>query len=307
MAVLLGLALGDALGAPHEGGLLERALWRLIGRTRRGERRWTDDTRMALGLAESLLACGDLDPDELARRWAADYHWSRGYGQGAAKVLRLIRRGMPWQQASRAVYPQGSWGNGAAMRAPVLAMYAHRQPQRLRDLSAASARVTHAHPLAVEGAILIAVVTAQALTGDGADLLPAAIEQDVSPPFRVRLQRAGEWLRAGASPPPPQVASELGNGISAEASVVTAIYLAARFVHRPFSEMVDFAIAMGGDVDTISAMAGAIWGGCNGRAALPQEHLAEVEQRQRIETIAEALYAHALQNPSGIRSVPPAD
>jgi hypothetical protein len=48
---LLGLATGDALGAPYEGGPLERLVWRLIGRTSDGCLRWTDDTQMALDLA----------------------------------------------------------------------------------------------------------------------------------------------------------------------------------------------------------------------------------------------------------------
>jgi ADP-ribosylglycohydrolase len=55
------LALGDALGAAHEGGLLERLLWRVIGTTREGRIRWTDDTQMSLDVAESLIAKGDLD------------------------------------------------------------------------------------------------------------------------------------------------------------------------------------------------------------------------------------------------------
>ena len=45
---LLGLSLGDALGAPYEGGVLERLLWRLIGKTSQGEMRWTDDTQMTI-------------------------------------------------------------------------------------------------------------------------------------------------------------------------------------------------------------------------------------------------------------------
>src|SRR3954467_7129877 len=55
---LLGLALGDAMGAPFEGGLAERLLWRLIGTTRQGELRWTDDTQMAIDVAESLVVHG---------------------------------------------------------------------------------------------------------------------------------------------------------------------------------------------------------------------------------------------------------
>ncbi len=45
---LLGLALGDALGARFEGGIAERALWWFIGTTREGHMRWTDDTQMSL-------------------------------------------------------------------------------------------------------------------------------------------------------------------------------------------------------------------------------------------------------------------
>lgn len=66
---LLGLALGGALGAPHEGGPLERFLWRALGSTRDGQRRFTDDTQMSLDLAESRFACGDVDQDDLAARF----------------------------------------------------------------------------------------------------------------------------------------------------------------------------------------------------------------------------------------------
>jgi poly(ADP-ribose) glycohydrolase ARH3 len=78
VGVMLGLALGDAFGAPHEGGPLERGLWRLIGTTSDGRFRWTDDTQMALDLAESLISRGVVDQDDIARRFARGYRWSRG-------------------------------------------------------------------------------------------------------------------------------------------------------------------------------------------------------------------------------------
>ncbi|HNA22027.1 MAG TPA: ADP-ribosylglycohydrolase family protein, partial [Agitococcus sp.] len=52
---LFGLALGDALGAPYEGGILERLLWKMIGSTKEGYAKWTDDTQMTLDLLESIL------------------------------------------------------------------------------------------------------------------------------------------------------------------------------------------------------------------------------------------------------------
>src|SRR5262245_26195648 len=119
---LLGLALGDTLGAPFEGGVLERFVWRLMGKTSSGLMRWTDDTQMSLDLAESLIERGTLDPDDVATRFAKSYRWSRGYGPGAAKILKMIRKGKPWKEASVAVYPSGSFGNGGAMRAPVIGL-----------------------------------------------------------------------------------------------------------------------------------------------------------------------------------------
>jgi poly(ADP-ribose) glycohydrolase ARH3 len=58
---------------------------------------------MTIDVIESLLACGRVDQDDLARRFAKSYRWSRGYGPGAAKVLRRIRRGQPWQEANSSV------------------------------------------------------------------------------------------------------------------------------------------------------------------------------------------------------------
>lgn len=130
MGSLLGLALGDALGAPLEGGPLERMLWRVIGKTSEGRARWTDDTQMSLDLAESLIARRTLDPDDVARRFATSYRWSRGYGPGAARILKRIRNGTDWRLANTAVYPEGSFGNGAAMRAPVVGLFCANNSQR---------------------------------------------------------------------------------------------------------------------------------------------------------------------------------
>jgi poly(ADP-ribose) glycohydrolase ARH3 len=110
---LLGLALGDALGACYEGGLAERILWSLIGSTKQGHMRWTDDTQMSVDIAESLVAKGEMDADDLALRFAGSYRWNRGYGPSAAKLLKRIAGGADWRQANRWVHPEGSYGNGA--------------------------------------------------------------------------------------------------------------------------------------------------------------------------------------------------
>ena len=55
---LLGLALGDALCAPYEGGTVERLVWKFLGKAKSGKHRWTDDTQMSLDLANSLIEMG---------------------------------------------------------------------------------------------------------------------------------------------------------------------------------------------------------------------------------------------------------
>lgn len=288
---LLGLSLGDAFGARYEGGVLERLLWRWIGTTRQGELRWTDDTQMAIDLGESYLATGGLDQDDLAVRFATSYRWSRGYGPGTARVLRRIAAGADWRQASRAVHAGGSYGNGAAMRAPVIGLIYAGRPDELAIAAEQSAVVTHAHPLAIEGAVLIAGATAAALRGDSsATILESAIAAVSRRELTDRLNIARNWLESGREVGSREIVRTLGNGVAAQASCVTAVYLALLYRGQPLIDLLEFTAKCGGDTDTISAMAGAIWGAANGRDTLPEKWLSRLEQRDRIVALGEALH-----------------
>jgi poly(ADP-ribose) glycohydrolase ARH3 len=291
---LLGLALGDALGAPYEGGVLERLLWRLVGSTREGHMRWTDDTQMSLDLTDSLVAIGAFDADDIARRFAAGYRWSRGYGPGAAKVLKRIARGEDWRRANRAVYPEGSYGNGGAMRAPAIGLFLFDRPDELPAAVKLVSGITHAHPLAIEGAFLVATVTAMALAGQSSsEIINKLAQFGRLEPYVSKLGIANAWIASGDAPPARKVAASLGNSLAASDSCVTAIYIALRFLDRPFRDMQRFAVQVGGDVDTIGAMAGAVWGAANGIDGLPLEDLARLEQRERLLVAASALYRTA--------------
>lgn len=281
---MLGLATGDALGAPYEGGLVERLLWRVIGRTSDGCLRWTDDTQMALDLAESLLDEDGARPDAIAKRFAFSYRWSRGYGSGAAKVLKRIRRGEPWETAAKAVYDGGSYGNGAAMRAPVLALFYAHDRKGLIAAARSSARVTHAHPVGIEGAVLIAVAAHALLEGRPASQLLEIVRAEcATPELSERMQTVASWIESEAIPSPREVATKLGNGIAAATSCPTAVYIALRHLKTSFEAMMEFIIACRGDVDTIGAMAGALWGIANGAERLPPVRL---EARDRIVDVA---------------------
>lgn len=289
---LLGLALGDALGAAHEGGPLERLLWGVIGTTTAGHIRWTDDTQMSLDVAESLIATGALDLEDLAARFAGSYRWSRGYGPGTSRLLKRVARGMHWREANRTVHHDGSFGNGGAMRAPVVGLFFSHRRDDVAAAARLSASVTHAHPLGMEGAALVASATAFALLNHpAAEVLKEAASACTLEPFVARLETAMKWFNSGVEPTPADVARQLGHGIAASESCVTALYVAVRFLDRGFLELHEFITACGGDVDTIGAMAGAIWGAANGVTRLPTKVLERLEQRERLMNIASSLHA----------------
>jgi poly(ADP-ribose) glycohydrolase ARH3 len=177
------------------------------------------------------------------------------------------------------------------MRAPVVGLYYAGSLESLAEAARLSASVTHSHPLAIEGAVLVATATALSALGRcPQDVLRGASSCCQSDPFIQRLELAAAWLRSGNESPVKEVKRQLGNGIAATESCVTAIYIALRFAERPFEEMLDFAVECGGDVDTIGAMAGAIWGAANGIAKLPVDKLAKLEQCERLKALAVALH-----------------
>lgn len=299
LGCILGLSLGDALGAPYEGGVLERLLWCAIGTTRQGKMRWTDDTQMTVDLIESFLAKGQVDPDDLAIRFARGYQWTRGYGPAAAKMLKRIRCGSDWRTASRSVYRDGSYGNGAAMRAPILGLIFENRPDQLTAAAQQSGAVTHAHPLALEGALLVATVTRHVVHGQAAnDVMRQAFNYCEQTEFKTRLQTASEWLETDFEPAAQLVKRQLGCGVAAHSSCVTAVYVALRFLQQPFMNMQEFIRQLGGDVDTVGAMAGAIWGATHGHTRLPAAPLMKLEQREGLEQLAARLHQHVSSSPS---------
>jgi len=248
---------------------------------------------MALDLGESLLECDGVHPESLAKRFAISYRWNRGYGPGAARVLKRIQRGEPWEDASKAVYAEGSYGNGAAMRAPVLALFFVRDRAGLIAAARDSARVTHAHPIGIEGAVLIALAANALLEERASVQVLELVQTECSTQQLLKpLNKVMAWIESDENPSPREVAKQLGNGITAHKSCLTALYVSLRYLNSSFEAMMEFIIACRGDVDTIAAMSGALWGIVNGASRLPQVNL---ESRDVIEDIAMRLYWRHLQ------------
>lgn len=288
----LGLAIGDAYGAPFEGGPLERLLWKVIGKTKDGKARYTDDTQMSIDLAVSFIQNKKIVQEHLAVTFAKSYQWSRGYGPSAASVLKKIKKGAKWQDVNRDKFKDGSFGNGAAMRAPILAMCFPEDKERLNEGVVMCSEVTHAHPLAIEGAKLIAFVTYAALhdwdTEEILNALPAWCESNE---YRNKVAFCVDSVQALGIVPDGVLRSALGNGVAASKSCVTAIYFALIYRNESLDNMLERVCKLGGDADTIGAMACAIWGAFNGCDAIDESKIQSIESSTKIIELSEQLYA----------------
>jgi poly(ADP-ribose) glycohydrolase ARH3 len=267
---LLGQAIGDALGGKFEAQGADAIRSRfpsieaLIDYPT--EEIWyTDDTQMAIGIAETLCDHGRIVEEHLCKAFVANYLPSRGYGRGAREVLDAMEDGRDYRSVAETYFPGGSYGNGAAMRAAPVGLFFHDDLSRVLDEARLSALPTHLHALGIEGAQLLALsvaIVTQRDEFDRSQFFDCLIESCVSDAFRTKLETA-----SGVNS--PDDLAVLDNGIQALESVVTAIASFALFPES-YEATIASVIFLGGDTDTLAAMAGAISGAFLGADRLPQ-------------------------------------
>lgn len=140
---------------------------------------------------------------------------------------------------------------------------------------------------------MIALAAYSLLEGrDASQLLDVVQTQCSAPQFIERLETARSWIVSQEMPSAREVATKLGNGISAPTSCPTALYVALRHLKTSFEAMMEFIMACRGDVDTIGAMAGALWGIVNGAERLPRVRL---EGREMLLDVANRLFQRQLR------------
>lgn len=284
---LLGTMVGDALGMPLEGlsGYVIRARFDLVTDmlpARLGRGTYTDDTEMMIGLAEALLDTpGRLDLDRVAARFSENYNPERGYGGNAQKILSAMQQGIPWHDAiATHSLPGGSFANGAAMRVAPVSLAFYRDPKATIQAAAQQAKITgHTHPIGRIGACLQAIAIRWAIlrSSQGAEL-------DVNH-FLNSLKLAGPkefvdalaWIADNLAASPDEAALRLGTGAEASCSVSAALWSVLSCPQDAETAIIR-AVNLGGDADTIGAMAGAIAGAFHGAEALPRRWTQALEE-----------------------------
>jgi ADP-ribosyl-[dinitrogen reductase] hydrolase len=290
----LGLALGDALGAPFEflrGRNVPDPLPAL-------ERPWldqppgstTDDTAMARNLMRSLAERGGFDPQDLVARhlewWMSD---PPDVGTLTGRVLRRIHEGTPAEEAARAIWeergPEVSAGNGSVMYcAPLGLVYANR-PGELFALAPALSALTHFDERCKTSVLAIALTVAALVRGEEGEPaaragVDAVLDREGGEELESLVDAAGSKRQIDG---PDQGFCLFTTGIALQALVRGGD--AETELRR--------VVGLGGDTDTNAAVAGALLGARDGAAGLPSVWLGRLRDRGAIESEARQLVALA--------------
>lgn len=285
---LLGLAMGDALGTTLEftGRDAYPPHSEMTGGGPFGLQpgQWTDDTSMALALADSLIAHPGFDAGDLMRRFTNWYHWGEYSCTGMCfdigittreALLRFERTGDPFAGSPD---PMAA-GNGSLMRLAPVALRHLRDGDAARHLAAAQSRTTHAAPQAVEACAFFVELLREAIAGrpKAEVLAPRAWDGDPA----VQAIAAGAWRGK-----PREAIESTGYVIHTLEAALWAVEKTASF-----GEAVVLAVNLGGDADTVGAVAGQLAGALHGVSGMPKRWLDLLAWRTRLQEAADRLLA----------------
>lgn len=294
---LLGLATGDALGTTVEfksrGSFAP--LTDIVGGGPFGLEagQWTDDTSMALCLAESLLACDGTDLADQNERYLS--WWRNGtnsvtgtcFDIGNTVRSALVRYRETGEPAAGSSDPYSA-GNGSIMRLAPVPMFFAGDPERAIREAAASSTTTHGAPEAVDACRLMAAILVGLLGGiSKGEVLSvswletmAGLEIESLSPKIEAIARGGY---KGADE-----AEVRGSGYVVE-SLEAALW--AFWRSEDFREGALLAVNLGDDADTTGAIYGQLAGACHGMQGIPSDWLDKLAWRERIQDLADQLYS----------------
>jgi ADP-ribosyl-[dinitrogen reductase] hydrolase len=263
---MVGLAIGDALGAPVE--FKDRDSFPEVREMLAGgyfklpAGAWTDDTAMALCLADSLIHDSDLDARDLLNRFLgwiyANENTSNGQcigvGQNTFAVLGNYRR----TGALTAPPIKGrSDGNGALMRLAPVACRHWADPTKARLIARSQSYTTHASELSAAACDAVAAILCDLIAGQPWQDALSGITNDIWPE-EIRTILAGSWNK-----PRNEILSS-GYVVHTLEAALWAVGTTANF-----EEALIAAVNLGNDADTVGAVAGQLAGARYGIRAVP--------------------------------------
>lgn len=289
---LLGLAVGDALGTTLE--FTERDSQALHTEMTGGGPfnlaggDWTDDTAMALALADSLITCQGFDPHDLATRFVS--WWREGaysctgtcFDIGITTHEALARFVQTQEPYAGSTDPRSA-GNGSLMRLAPVALFALHDARLADQLARDQSRVTHAATQAVEACAFFVQLLREAIQGQPDVLHPRTWAGDPS----IAAVAAGSWRQK----PRDEIRSS-GYVIDTLEAALWAVGTTSSF-----EDALILAVNLADDADTVGAVTGQLAGALYGAAAIPERWLYLLAWRTQItETAAKLLSAYPGQS-----------
>lgn len=287
VGALLGLAIGDALGTTLEfrGRDTYAPLRGIVGGGPFGLKagQWTDDTAMALALADSLLASDAFDETDLMERfvrWKETGEYSCTgdcFDIGSTTSTALSKYKRTGNPIAGSIEPSTA-GNGSLMRLSPVAIRHWRDRETLRHVAARQSATTHGAPEAVSACVVYADMIADAIAGERR----STVLRDRQEPFpgKIRAIMRGSWRGKHRD----QVQSSGYVAHSLEAS----LWCIGRTAD--FASAVLLAANLGGDADTTAAITGQLAGAIYGASAIPAAWLGKIAWASEIREKAEGLF-----------------
>ena len=309
---LLGCAVGDAMGAPFEG------LW---GNTiPSGDEllenyheyhgypcgQYTDDTQLTVATVESVVERGGIDLHDIAAKIAGlwKHHDVIGPGGACTHAAEHFLATGDWTDMGA---PDGQAGNGTAMRTTILGLMYRNQSKQLVNEVAEISRLTHQDSRSVAGGVAVAEACrllafdeglsdqefcdsiSQAICGiniELADLIKAL-------PERMTDENVTQFI-AAAGQSHPEFEKPIITPFVIP-TVLAALYCIMRFP-QSWPQAVTAVIRLGGDVDTLGAIVGALAGARHGLDDIPAQLVDKVQNRDQLITLANRYWAFLNNN-----------
>lgn len=272
IASFLGLAIGDALGAPaefKEPGEFEPVTnyrFSYVWQTPPGY--WTDDTSMAICLAENILDRNIVDPNDLLARFSRWYKLGENSATGRCfdignttknNILRFMKDGVYTPAPNNAFQS----GNGGIMRLAPVAVRWWYNTRMAQEMAVLQSKTTHGSDECVDCATELVIILTRGIQG-----------QPVAQELKERIGHLED--------------KQISNSGRARDTLLAAKWCVA--TTHSFEQAVLKAVNLGGDADTIGAVTGQIAGACYGTESIPDHWLTGLLQKDRLTDLAEQLY-----------------
>lgn len=286
---LLGLATGDALGAPVE--FFKRGEFEHVSEMIGGGKFslqpgvWTDDTAMTLCLADSLLEKDGFDArDQMEKYWQwylNGYRSCTGVAIGVGSTVQhalVLFQAKPERDPFIGLSGFQAQGNGSLMRmAPAALFFSHDTEQAI-FWSGESSRVTHGSPMCIDSCRYMSALICGALEEKNKTELRKIVPSNLCDEIRTIAELPFEQISI----------NQIKSGGYVLDTLTAALW--AFFMTDTFEEGLIRAVNLGDDSDTVGAIYGQLAGVYYGIEAIPHRWLEKLQKREEIEAIGQALF-----------------